>query len=609
MLLAAMDGYGWIALAILVVATTLFITKRLPIPVTALMIPVALYATGVLKDAREALSGFGNHAALAIASIFVLGAGFRESGVATVLARGLQRVGGQREGLLIVLIMLATAGLSAFMSNAAVVALLLPVVVSLARRAGVPESQLLMPLAFAAVLGGTISLIGTAPNFLVGDYLDRLARSGAQAVTLEVFDFAPGGIAITVAGIIYMVVVGRRMLPRTDTQSRVGKAHLPEEVADRFGLANRLFMARLVEASMLCGSTIGQAEIRPRYGLNVLLVRRASPLGERWMQPDPELELQAGDRLYLKGDEQTAWRFCEEQTVQFGLPGPRAMEKLLGRGGTVAELTIPPRSDAVGSSLTDLDFRKRTGLNVVAVWRPDYPVNETPREMKLRVGDTLLVSGSVKDVHAIGSSTDYILLSDHTQVEDLRRAPVAIALVLLALVPAIFFSVPLPVSAMGAALLMVASRIVSRQALAKAMDWNVLCLIVGTVPLGIALESHGVADLAADGIGAMSGGTSVLVIALLFLLSALFAVFTSNAAAAVIMSPVALKAGVDLGLDPKVALLSVAFGCSCAFVLPFAQCNVLVMAPGGYRTRDFIRVGLGMSAVMFFVTLLVLMLM
>ncbi|MDJ0976084.1 MAG: SLC13 family permease [Planctomycetota bacterium] len=608
-----MDAHGWIAVMTLVAATALFITKKLPIAVTALLIPIVLFATRVLPDPQDALVGFGNKAALAIAAVMVIGAGLKECGVATLMARGLQRVGGRSEVGVVLAVMIATAVLSTVMSNAAVVAILLPVCMALSRRTGVAASRMLMPLAYAAMLGGTVTLIGTAPNFLVDDYLrhpqpDDPLRAAKLAEEFQVFDFAGAGLAITAAGIAFMILIGRRMLPVVRDEERFTRAQLPEEVASRFQLQGQLFMFKLAPESPLVGRSIAASDIRARYGIGIVMVRRGAALAEKWLQPDPELVLAEGDRLYGEGTDEAAWSLAEEELAQLGLAGSEAVERILGHGTTLAEIALPPRSNALGRTFHDLHFRKRFGLNVLMLWRYGEPVGGDASDRRLSVGDTFLATGPAERVRALSGHPDYIVLSDHSQAEDVTRAPLAIGLLLLAVLPPILTpAVPLPVSALAAALLMLTTGCLSQQALVRAIDWNVICLIVGTVPLGIALKDHGVAAVAADAVNAVGGALGPPgVIAILFLLAAVLATLTSNAAAAVIMAPVAVLAAGPADLAFTSVLLAVAYGASCAFLLPFAQCNILVYAPGGYTTRDFIKVGLWMSLLMWGVTVLVL---
>jgi di/tricarboxylate transporter len=495
--------------------------------------------------------------------------------------------------------MLATALLASIMNNTAVVAIFLPVAAALSRKSGVSPSRLFMPMAFAAVLGGTISLIGTAPNFLVADFYNTSVHVTGGGSPIDIFDFAAVGIPITITGIAYMALVGRRFLPARPPQRETAARPGPEEAAESYQLPERLYDARVTLGSTLVGQTIAGAGIRARHGVDVLAIQRPGPLGERWLQPEPGLLLEADDHLVVEGDEEVVIRFSEDHGLHLAPAAPHTIEHLLERGTTLAEVTIAPHAEAVGRTLTDLGFRERFGVNVIGLWRRNTRIEHDLAHVPLELGDAYLVSGRPRGVAALVAHPDYIVITDVTHREDVSRAPLAVLIMLVALVPPVMFRFPLAVSTLGAAVLMVLTGCLARRSVARSIDWNVLALIVGTLPLGAALEQQGVSTAVAElfaGVAAAGGPPAVY--SVLFVLAATFSILTSNAAAAVIVAPVAVAAAQQAGLDPRSALLAMAYGCSCNFLLPFAQCNLLVMSPGGYHTRDYVRTGIGLSIVM-----------
>ncbi len=584
---------GWITLLILAIASVLFFTKWIPFEVTALAVPVTLFLTGVLDTPGEVLSGFASEAVITLGAVFVLGAGLQESGVTTLIARLLQRLAGADELRISVAIMVAACAVSAFMPNAAAVALLLPVVAMLARKTGAAPSRLLIPLSFAAVLGGNLTLLGATPNLLVAD--DARKKAG---ITLGMFDFIHVGLPMAVAGIAFMAFIGRRMLPVHTTEDRLREALNPEAAANSYGLARTLFRMRVLPHSKVAGRTIYESGLRARYGLEAVAIVRDGRLRSQFLEPRPDLFLASGDELYVEGDDEAAWRFSEAETVQFGLAGPDDIERILGRGLTIAEVTVPPRSEAIGKTVKDLQFRSRFGLNVLSLWRRGEALRDDVATQELQAGDAMLVSGKSRRLQDLARDPDWVVLTEHATQEDAARAPLALTLLLVAIVPAAFHVVPASLSALSAALLMVLTGCVTLPAAQRAIDWRVVYLVIGIVPLGLALERHGVAGLASQGlVAATSAIGPAAILGAIFLLASLIAMGSTNSTSAVLMSPVALSAAQQAGVDPRKALLAVAFGASCAFVLPVHQCNLQVMSPGGYAPRDFVRTGLALSAV------------
>lgn len=597
-----MNAEGWITLVILAVASILFYKRWLPLEVTALSLPVVLFATGVLEDPRDVLSGFGSTAVITLAALFVIGAGLQESGVTTLVARALQRAAGADEVRLCLAVMVAAVAVSAFMPNAAAVAVLLPAVALLSRRTQVAPSRLFIPLSFAAVLGGNLTLLGATPNLLVAEQ----AREG-PGIVLGMFEFAKIGLPMAVAGIAFMAFVGRRMLPVHRPEDRLREALHPETAVRNYGLTRTLFRMKLLPKSKVTGRTIAESGLRARYGLEVVVVVREGRLRQQYIDPRPDLVLASGDELFVEGDDEAAWRFAEDETVQFGLAGPENIEAILGRGLTIAEVTIPPRSQAIGRTFKDLSFRSRFGLNVLSLWRKGEALRGGEGDVALEAGDAFLVSGKTQRLQALAKDPDWIVLTEHGVNEDVSRAPLALVWLLVAIVPPSFLHVPAEISSLAAALLMVASGCVSLSTGQRSIDWKVLFLVIGIVPLGEAMKIHGVASLASSGLVAATGDLGPpAVLAAIFLLASLVAMTSTNSTAAVLLGPVALELAARGACEPRKALLAVAYGASCAFVLPIHQCNLQVMSPGGYAPRDFVRTGAALTLVVGLVAIAVL---
>jgi len=593
-----MDIHAWIAIGTLIVAMALFISKLIPLEATALSIPVVLAVTGTVDPAEAALRGFGNTAVISLGAIFVLSAGLQESGVATLMGRLLERFGGKKERSLVLLIMITTCVLSAIMSNAATVAVFLPAVLVLSRRANISPSRLMMPLGYSAILGGTLTLISTTPNLILGSELERL--SGGER-TLGMFEFAIVGIPICIVGIAYMSLIGTRLLARGSSGDDLQRENFRDRVEKRYQLGKELYRITISAGSELADTTITEANLGKRYGLEVVQIQR--PRGLRrdlFLDVEGDLTINVGDVLFVEGSDDDARRLANAQSIELEAAGRDETERLLGRGINMAEVTLSPHSDFIGRSLAEIGFRGRFGLSALAISRRDELIEKEIAETPLKLGDALLVYGPIRSMRKLEESHDLVLLDRQRSEEDVRRAPLALLILAVALVPPVMGWFPLAVSALAAALLMVGTGCVSLRGAQKAVDLRILFLIIGTIPLGDALYQTGVAGkLAATLFPAGMALGNFYVFGVLFAISALLSTTSNNAAAAVILAPVAYAASQTSGVDVGQTFLAVAYGASCAFILPFAhQCNLMVMGAGGYTTKHFVKVGTGLSIVM-----------
>ncbi len=592
-----MDIHAWIAIATLVVAMVLFISKLIPLEATALSIPVVLAVTGTVTPADAVLRGFGNNAVIALGAIFVLSAGLKESGVATLMGQMLERFGGKNEWSLILVIMITTCVLSAIMSNAATVAVFLPAVMVLSRKAKISPSRLMMPLGYAAILGGTLTLISTTPNIILGGELERL--SGGEH-SLGMFEFAIVGIPICVVGIAYMALIGTRLLGHRDSSDKSEREGFRDRIRRQYQTQKNLFRLTVRSGSGLIGKTIAQANLGKGHRLEVVQIRRMKGIREQFLDAQADLSILAGDELIVEGLNEDAEVLAAEQSITVEVAGQDETERLLGRGINMAEITLSPHSDFIGRTLTDIGFRSLFSLSVLAIWRRGEPIEKDLAEIPLELGDALLTYGPIRSVRKLEESDDLVVLDRQQSTEDVRRAPLALLILAVALAPPVLGWYPLAVSALAAALLMVGTGCVSLRGARRSVDWTILFLIIGTVPLGDALFQTGVAGkLAATLFPAGMSLGDFYVFGMLFVVSAVLSTTSNNAAAAVILAPVAYAAAQTSGVEVSKAFLAVAYGASCAFVLPFAhQCNLMIMGPGGYRTKDFAKVGIGLSIVM-----------
>jgi di/tricarboxylate transporter len=592
-----LDVHAWIAIATLVVAMFLFISKLIPLEATALSIPVVLAVTGTVQPAEAALRGFGNNAVIALAAIFVLSAGLKDSGVATLMGRLLERIGGTKEWRLVLLIMITTCVLSAFMSNAATVAVFLPAVLVLSRNAKISPSRLMMPLGYAAILGGTLTLISTTPNLILASELERLS-SGERS--LGMFEFALVGIPISAVGIAYMALIGTRLLRRSSSDTESDREGFRDRIQRRYQIEKQMFRVAVRSGSDLEGTTIADAELGKRYRLEIVQIRRGKRAMDRYLDAEANLKLAAGDELYVEGLAEDAERLATDRSIPVEVARSDEFERLTGRGISLAEITLSPHSEYLGRTLSEIGFRSLFGLSVLAIWRRGKLLERDLADTPLQLGDALLIYGPNRKIRTLEETGDLVLLDKQSSDEDVRRAPIAVLLLAAALVPPMLGWYPLAVSALASALLMVATGCVSFRSAQKAVDLRILFLIIGTVPLGDALFQTGVAgELAAALFPADMSLGNFYVFGVLFLVSAVLSTTSNNAAAAVILAPVAFAAAETSGVDLGKAFLAVAYGASCAFVLPFAhQCNLMIMGPGNYRTSDFARVGIGLSIVM-----------
>jgi di/tricarboxylate transporter len=597
-------------LALIGVAVVLMVTELLPVEVVAWLLAIALVLGGVIAPV-DAFSGLSHAAVVIILGALILTNGLERTGVAQRLGSLLGRLAGGRPVRLLILVMVSGAVLSLFMNNIAAAAVLLPAVVDVAQRAKVSPSKLLMPLAFGVNLGGHATLLATS-NIIASATLQDLGLA-----PYGLLDFAPVGLPLIIVGVLYMVLIGRRMLPTVDLVEEEGGAHhLWQELAESYALEERLSQVHVPAGSPLVGKSIADSQIGERLGLSVLAIRCEDEAV--CLAPGPGRVIAEGDTLLVTGR--------SERVRQLADLGAEIVETaywsddLSTEQIALSEVTLAPRSQAVGHTLRELHFREKYGLSVLAIWRGGRPYRTDVGEMLLQFGDALLVLGPHKGVSVLRADPDFLVLKEpvaSSEPEALPEAEVlarrrkgwlAVLIMVLTLGAAATGLLPIAVAVMLGALVMIITGCLTADEAYRGVEWRAVFLVAGMLPASVALAKSGAATwLGKLLVGGLAGwGPLALTAGLLFLVVALAQVM-SGQVTAVVLTPVAVAAAQHIGANPRAMVMAVALGCGMTFMAPTSHpVNVFVMGPGGYKFRDFARVGLPLTVLLFLTVLLVL---
>ncbi|MGD8909659.1 MAG: SLC13 family permease [Chromatiales bacterium] len=598
-----MNWQPYFVYALILTAVALFFSGRVRLDITAVFVILALSVSGVVTPA-EAIAGFGDPLVMMIAGLFVIGEGLHRTGVAAWVGQRIAILGRGSEWHIILLLMPTVAVLSAFMSSTGVVAIFIPVVLSMAREAGLSPRRLLLPLAFASLIGGMLTLIGTPPNIAVSR---ALVDAGLQGFGF--FDFAPLGGAILIVGVFYMLTLGRRLLPNgTEQPSGVSQRTL-RDMAQAYAIEEGLHRLQIRSQSPLCNMTVGEVGLRRNFGITVVAVERQGGLLTALKPVLTETRLHSGDVLFVVAPKANIERHAERlKLTDLGFPtGLR--RRLQGQFG-MAEALVVPDSPLVGKTVREGNFRKRQGLTVLSVRRADQPMALDFDQTRLEAGDMLLLAGpweALEDME--GARRDLVLLEMPQEIAERtwhgNQAPWAVLVTLGMLILMTFQLTSNLLAVMLAAFAMVLTRCVSMEEAYRSMNWQSLVLIAGMLPLARALDVSGGSGLIVGSLADIFhdlGPRAVL--AGLFLLTSLFSQFISNTATTVLIAPIALSLALDMGLAPAPFLMTVAIAASTAFATPVASpVNTLILGPGNYRFGDFLRIGVPLQMLALIITL------
>ena len=557
-------------------ALVFFAMDRIRLDQLSMSVPVVLLLGGIIGP-REALSGLSSEATVTVAAMLVLGLGLRKTGLVAAIGLWARTapLGGKTTRMFVLCLLVAL--LSPFLNNTAVVIVFIPVFASLADQADEPVSLYLMPLSFVAIMGGTVTLIGTATNLVV--HGEAIARGYDE---LTMFSIAPVGLICLAVGMLYLFTIGRHQMPRREQ---------PPDLSSRYGVRRFTTELRVGKDSRAAGRSLAELRWGERFDVVIVGIERD---GRIITVPAGERVIEAGDRLYAQGAADNLLRLARQQKLDTpkGRMDVEASEAVVG--GRLVEIIVGPGSALIGHTLGDLFFAQRYDATVVGVQSHGTNVSDRIAQLEFSVGDILLVRGEPAALERLADEPGLIPMADVDQpVASRPRAAFAAAIMVAVVVVVSVGLFPISTSAMAGVALMVFTGCVRVDEIYAELDWLVVFVMAGLIPLGLAMETTGAAAWIASGVvGATSGLGETGMIAAFYLLTAAMTAVVANTATAVMLTPVAILVAENAGLNPYALLVTVMFGASASFVTPFGyQTNVMIYSPGGYRFTDFVKVG------------------
>ena len=611
-------------LIILALSAVFFVNGKLRSDLVALCALVLLIVFNILTP-EEALSGFSNPIVIMLVGLFVVGGAIFKTGLAKMISSKILRLAGKSELKLFILIMMVTAFIGAFVSNTGTVALMLPIVVSMAASANISPGRFLMPLAFASSMGGMATLIGTPPNLVVDEVL-----SNAGFTDLSFFSFTPIGVICVLIGLVVLIPLSKFFLVKKedgkDTKTTTG--HSPKELAKKYQLSDNLYRIQIRPGSRIGGKKLQELNITQAYNLSILEIRRQSSSQGRFLKTvdqslaGPHTELQENDILYVFGPFEKVNQFAKEQNLELTdthvseyVEGAE-VEKLSVREIGIAEVLLMPDSKLINKVVKDSGFRDKYSVNILGIQRKgEYILNDI-KDIKMHAGDILLIQGTWDSIARMSQKqSQWVVLGqpleEASKVTLDYKAPVAALIMVLMIAAMVFDFIPIPpvAAVIIAGILMVLTGCFRNVEEAyKTINWESVVLIAAMLPMSLALEKTGASNLISEKLVSGLGDYGPLVLmAGIYFTTSLLTMFISNTATAVLVAPIALQSAIAINVSPYPFLLAVTVGASMCFASPFSTPpNALVMSAGKYTFMDYVKVGLPLQIVMGIVMVFIL---
>lgn len=604
-----------LVLGMLGLTVFLFVSEIVRIDVAAVAIMVALGLTTMLPglspviDANELFDGFSSNAVMSIIAVMIIGAGLDKTGIMSRVANWILRKGGSTETRITPLISGAVGIISSFMQNVGAAALFLPVVSRISRRTSIPMSRLLMPMGFCAILGGTVTMVGSSPLILLNDLMlssNKALPAEHQMQTFGLFDVTPIGLALIATGILFFVVFGRFVLPNVKAEKKRETTTRTAEYFHRvYGISGELFELQATLDSPLVGMTLMQIERTLENVPFVLAVRHGD---EITVVPDGKDVIWVNSYIGVLSSKRELVKFARQYKLRI-VKGENHFSNVMNAQETgIAEVVVPPGSSLVGQTLNDLQLRRNDGLHILRIYRAGYTLDEKVRDTPLQGGDTLVAHTAWRNLKKLRDNKDYAIVTDHVD-EELRPNKIRHALFffVIAVSLVLFSDLRLSISLLVGAVGMVLAGVLTMDEAYRAVSWKTVFLLASLIPLGLAVEKSGAAAWIAMHTLQILGDVPIwLLQTVIAILATIFTLVMSNIGATVLLVPLAINIAVGAGADPALFALTVAIATSNSFIIPTHQVNALIMGPAGYRVIDFMKAGTIMSILFLIVSLTML---
>lgn len=604
-----------VVMGVLVFVIALFVFEWVRVDVVGIMMMVLLPILGLVTP-KEAISGLSSNAVVSIIAVIIIGSGLDRTGVMNILARNILKFAGKAESRIIALISGTVAFISSFMQNIGAAALFMPAAIRVSRQVNVPVSRILMPMGFCAIVGGTITLVGASPTILLNDLIDQANQLGGFPETIEplsLFTQTPIGIALVASAIIYFIIFGKFILPKSGGTSE--SALVPSDIADTYTKISGVYELHIPE-SYSDVRTLEELKIRANYMATVVAISHTKTNNKDFAPPRDE-KLDPNDDIAIAGSAEAVGKLASDFGFTLKDDLDVFAEDLSPNNAGIIEGIITPRSELVGKTLREIQFRKIYEVNPVMLCQGGECLIGSLSDIELHSGDAILLFGRWEKFHRLKGKQTFTFTTDiKGEIMRTEKAKLAVTWLVVALglvlgfnpLMAAFgypdFKLSLSVCLLTGALGMILTKVMSVDEAYKSVDWMTVFLLAGLIPLGLAFQKTGTAEYIATTIMNMIGDVPVIVfLAVVGIMTSFFTLVVSNVGATVLLVPLAMTMAIRAGADPRLTALVVALSASNTFILPTHQVNALVMRPGGYKTIDYVRAGTGMT-ILFLVVML-----